>query len=150
MDADEIITQLGLQPHPEGGHFSETWRHESGTAERGAGTSIYYLLRHGESDPWHRLDAAEVWHYYAGDPLRLAIAPPSGDELEAAQVLGPDIGAGQRPQIVVPASHWQSARTLGEWTLVGCTVSPAFSWEGFELAKPGWEPGADPSRGDDR
>lgn len=111
---------LGLAPHPEGGAFRETWREPAGTA-------IYYLLARGEESRRHRLDKTEVWHFYAGDPLELQV----GNE---RVVLGPDVVAGHRPQVVVPARVWQSARPLGAWTLAGCTVSPAFDYAGFELA----------------
>jgi predicted cupin superfamily sugar epimerase len=140
-DADAIIEALGLRPHPEGGFYAETWRAQAGAGERPAGTAIYYLLRAGERSHWHRVDAGEVWHYYAGDPLELAIAAGSGDVPAERLVLGPDLNRGQRPQLVVPPGDWQSARTLGGWTLVGCTVSPGFEFDGFELAAPGWEPG---------
>jgi len=140
-DPHEIITELGLRPHPEGGHYAETWRAEAGAGERPAGTAIYYLLRAGERSHWHRVDAAEVWHYYAGDPLALSIAPGSGDEPAQRHILGPDLGADHRPQLVVPAGDWQAAEPLGAWTLVGCTVSPGFDFTGFELAEPDWEPG---------
>ena len=138
---DEIIAELGLRPHPEGGHFAETWRAQMAAGERPAGTAIYYLLRAGERSHWHRVDAAEVWHYYAGDPLLLSIAQASGDAVADRHVLGPDLSDGQRPQLVVPAGDWQAAESLGDWTLVGCTVSPGFEFEGFELAKADWEPG---------
>jgi hypothetical protein len=122
-------------PHPEGGHFRETWRDEPGpTGPRGHGTAIYFLLQEGERSHWHRVDATEIWHYYAGDPLELCV------EGAEPALLGPDIGAGQRPQLTVPAGAWQSARTTGAYTLLGCTVSPAFDFDGFELAPPGWEP----------
>jgi hypothetical protein len=143
-DAETIIRVLRLQPHPEGCHYAETWRAEAPPGERPPGTAIYYFLQRGERDAWHRVDAAEVWHFYAGDPLVLSIAAASGDEPPVRHILGPDIEAGQRPQIVVPAGEWQSAESLGEWTLVGCTVSPGFVWDGFELAEPGWEPGHEP------
>lgn len=132
-DADEVISGLGLEPHPEGGWFRETWREPATTA-------IHYLLRAGERSAWHRvLDATEIWHFYSGGPLELAV---SVDGRRAdVRVLGPDLAAGQRPQLVVPAQAWQSARPLGAWTLVGCTVAPAFELSGFELAPPGWEPG---------
>ncbi|CAB4832699.1 MAG: cupin [Actinobacteria bacterium] len=138
--AEDLIALLGLEPHPEGGHYRETWRT---TAESGrdTGTAIYFLLRAGEVSHWHRVDADETWHFYAGDPLELGVAP-TGDETATWQVLGPDIVGGERPQIVVPANAWQAARPLGEWTLVGCTVAPAFDFAGFELAPPGWAPGA--------
>jgi predicted cupin superfamily sugar epimerase len=135
MDAGEVIERLGLVPHPEGGHFRETWRHEPGDGTRGSGTAIYFLLAAGERSHWHRVDADEIWLFHAGDPLRLSVdgAPD--------QVLGVDLAAGQRPQLRVPAGRWQAAEALGAWTLVSCTVSPAFSFDGFELAADGWSPG---------
>ncbi|MEZ4650440.1 MAG: cupin domain-containing protein [Candidatus Eisenbacteria bacterium] len=136
MNADDIITALGLGPHPEGGWYRETWRHEPGDGSRGAGTAIYFLLRAGECSQWHRVDAAEVWHFHAGAPLQLEFEDGPGGAIAPA-VLGTDLGAGARPQIVIPAGAWQRARSLGEWTLVGCTVSPAFRFGGFELAPPG-------------
>jgi predicted cupin superfamily sugar epimerase len=141
-DASSIIAVLGLQPHPEGGHFVETWRADGPEGKRAAGTAIYYLLQAGERSHWHRLDAAETWHYYAGAPLALSIAPAAGTETAEQHILGPDLVGGQRPQLVVPPGAWQSAESTGAWTLVGCTVSPAFEFEGFELAPRGWEPGA--------
>ena len=138
MSPEEIIRTLGMQPHPEGGHFVETWRDEPEGGGRGAGTAIYYLLQAGEYSHWHRVDAAEIWHWYAGGPLTLTISPDGHDA--AAHHLGPEILAGQKPQVVVPAGHWQTAESLGGWTLVGCTVSPAFQFEGFELAPPDWRP----------
>ena len=140
-DANAIIELLGLQPHPEGGFYAETWRAETRAGERPSGTAIYYLLRAGERSHWHRVDAAEMWHYYAGDPLALSVAPGSGEVAAAVHVLGPDLAEGQRPQLIVPAGDWQSAEPLGAWTLVGCTVSPGFDFEGFEMAEPEWEPG---------
>lgn len=135
LDADAIAALLGLEPHPEGGAYVETWRDLRPDGSRGAGTAIYFLLRRGEVSRWHRLDAAEAWHFYSGAPLELQIADGSGPV--AVVVLGTDLAAGERPQWVVPAGAWQSARTLGDWTLVGCTVSPAFVFEGFELASSG-------------
>jgi len=142
-DAEKIIQQLGLVPHPEGGHYLETWRAAAGSAQPPAGSAIYYLLSEGERSAWHRIDAVEVWHFYAGDPVALSVAHGSGGQPAAHFVLGPDIAAGQRPQLVVPAGEWQSAATLGLWTLMGCTVSPAFELAGFELAPSGWEPGGE-------
>ena len=144
LDAETIIATLGLQPHPEGGHYLETWRADAPDGGRSAGSAIYYLLRAGERSAWHRVDAAEAWHHYAGAPLELRIASGSGDEAAQRHVLGTDVSNGQRPQLIVPAGDWQSAATLGEWTLVGCTVSPAFEFAAFELAQPGWEPGMGP------
>lgn len=135
MTADEIVRLLDLKPHPEGGHFRETFR-DAGVL-RGASTAIYYLLKAGERSHWHRVDAAEAWHWYAGEALELAISENGATTI---QTLGPNLAAGERPQIVVPKHAWQSARPLGEYTLVGCTVAPAFTFEGFEMAPPGWKP----------
>jgi hypothetical protein len=139
LGADEIVALLGLGPHPEGGHYRETFRHLPAEGERGAMTAIYFLLKAGEASHWHRVDAAEIWHFYAGAPLDLAIAVDGGPA--ATRVLGPDLASGALPQIVVPAGAWQAARSRGAWTLVGCTVGPAFEFAGFELAPPGWSPG---------
>ena len=147
-DAAAIIRALGLQPHPEGGHYCETFRDPvtvgSGEAARGASTAIYYLLQAGERSHWHRVDAAEVWHWYAGAPLALTVSE-DGRTAETRQ-LGPDLAAGQRPQLAVPAKAWQAAESRGAWTLVGCTVAPAFRFEGFEMAPPDWKPGPRPVR----
>ena len=142
MTADQIIEALGLREHPEGGYFRETWRDLPEGGGRGSGTAIYYLLRHGEVSAWHRVDATEIWHFYAGSPLELRIR--SGGEASEG-VLGDDLARGERPQLVVPAGAWQSARSRAEgpegYTLVGCTVSPAFRFEGFELAPESFEEG---------
>ncbi len=139
MTAEQVIAALGLEPHPEGGHYRETFRDRPADGARGATTAIYYLLRAGEVSRWHRIDAIEIWHWYAGAPLALSISP-DGRGVETER-LGSDIAAGERPQAVVPAGAWQSAVSLGDWSLVGCSVSPAFAFEGFELAPEGWEPG---------
>lgn len=136
--ACEIIAALRLEPHPEGGWYRETWRAPAAEGERSAGTAIYFLLDVGEFSHWHRVDAAETWHFYAGAPLSLSLSPDGHDA--EAHVLGPEIAAGQRPQITVPPDWWQAATSLGAWTLVGCTVSPGFTFEGFELAPPDWRP----------
>jgi uncharacterized protein len=138
LDADDIIALLGLAPHPEGGHFRETFRDPvSVSGGRAASTAIYFLLRAGGVSRWHRVDAAEVWHWYAGAPLVLSIR----NDAECHTVtLGPDLAAGQRPQAVVPARAWQRAHSTGAWTLVGCTVAPGFEFAGFELAPPGFAP----------
>ena len=137
MDADEIIARYGLTPHPEGGHYREIYRAQVEDGGRGAVTSIYYLLRAGETSAWHRVDAVEIWHYHAGDALRLEL---SLDGVETTRHrLG--VGEGAWPQVVVSVGAWQSARPEGAWTLVGCTVAPAFEFAGFELAPPGWQPG---------
>ncbi|MBS0221426.1 MAG: cupin domain-containing protein [Proteobacteria bacterium] len=134
--ADEIIARLGLQPHPEGGHYRETFR--AADQPRGAGTAIYFLLKAGERSHWHRVDADEIWHHYAGAPLELSLSE-DGHEVHRLR-LGNDLAIGERPQAIVPRHTWQAARSLGRWTLVGCTVAPAFDFKGFELAPPGWEP----------
>ena len=139
LGSDAIIRALGLKPHPEGGFYAETWRDPAPEGQRGAGTAIYYLLRAGEVSAWHRVDAAEIWHWYAGAPLRLRLSD-DGRELRDV-LLGPDVIVGQRPQAIVPPHGWQSAESTGAWTLAGCTVSPAFEFAGFEMAPPGWEPG---------
>jgi predicted cupin superfamily sugar epimerase len=142
-----IIERLGLRRHPEGGWYAETWRARAAPGERPAGSAILFLLRAGEMSRWHRVDADEMWHHYAGAPIELRIAGPvTAPDAEPAAapstvVLGSDVLAGERPQAVVPAGAWQTARSLGAWTLVGCTVSPAFTFDGFELALDGWEPG---------
>ncbi|MBK5958785.1 cupin [Rhodoplanes elegans] len=141
MTAAEVIALLGLQPHPEGGHFRETFRDPTEVAPgRAASTAIYFLLAKGERSHWHRVDAAEAWHWHAGSPLALEIAP-AGEPPQTVR-LGPDLMAGERPQAVVPADAWQAAESLGAWTLVGCTVAPGFLFETFELAPPGFSPPA--------
>jgi uncharacterized protein len=138
LSADAIIALLGLVPHPEGGHFRETFRDPASVnGSRAASTAIYFLLRAGEVSRWHRVDAAEVWHWYAGAPLMLSITDDAG---RRTITLGSDLGAGQRPQAVVPARAWQQAHSAGAWTLVGCTVAPGFEFAGFELAPPGFVP----------
>lgn len=139
MSAAEIIRALDLKPHPEGGHYRETFRHVPPQGGRGAMTAIYYLLQQGEVSAWHRVDAAEIWHFYAGAPLALSLS--ADGKQKQTVTLGTDIAAGERPQVLVPAGHWQSARTRGAWTLMGCTVGPAFEFAGFEMAPQGWEPG---------
>lgn len=134
MNADDIIKKLGLEPHPEGGYFKETFRDPSGEG-RAASTAIFYLLKKGEVSHWHRVDAAEGWHWYAGSPLELS--QKKKGEPAKAEVLGNNVLENQLPQIVVPAHVWQSAKSLGNWTLVGCTVAPGFEFEGFEMAPEG-------------
>jgi predicted cupin superfamily sugar epimerase len=138
LSAAEIIRMLGLRPHPEGGHFTETHRDDR-AAGRAHSTAIYFLLARGERSHWHRVDATEVWHYYAGAALRLETAASSNDPVERV-TLGPNLAAGERPQAIVPPHVWQAAESLGDWTLVGCTVAPGFEFEGFELAPKGWAP----------
>ncbi|HYG85721.1 MAG TPA: cupin domain-containing protein [Azospirillum sp.] len=139
LTPEGIIDLLGMQPHPEGGHYVETYRHTTEHGGRGVKTGIYFLLRAGERSHWHRVDAVEMWHWHAGGPLELSISEDG--RTVSRHVLGVDLTAGQRPQAVVPPHAWQAARPLGDWTLVGCTVSPAFEFAGFEMAPEGWEPG---------
>jgi uncharacterized protein len=132
MTADDIIRLLELAPHPEGGHFRETFRDSAAPgAGRAVSTAIYFLLRRGERSRWHRVDAAEVWHWYAGSPLLLSV---SDGGRRSTHRLGSNLGAGERPQAVVPAQAWQQAESLGDYTLVGCTVAPGFEFSGFEMA----------------
>jgi uncharacterized protein len=139
MQAKDIIATLGMAPHPEGGWYAQTFR-DAPQGGRGHSTAIYYLLEQGQRSHWHRvIDAAEVWHFYDGAPLQLGLSPDG--EASSVEVLGLDLASGQRPQIIVPANQWQSARSLGAWTLVGCTVAPGFEFASFEMAAPDWEPG---------
>jgi uncharacterized protein len=148
LTAADVIRLLDLKPHPEGGHFREIFRDvalvfppapaEEGAAARAASTAIYFLLARGERSHWHRVDAVEIWHWYAGAPLKLEIAREDGRQ--ETVTLGNALVAGERPQAVVPAHAWQAAQSLGDWTLVGCTVAPAFDFAKFELAPKGWEP----------
>jgi len=140
-EADRIITHLALRPHPEGGWFRETFRDGVAAGGRACSTAIYFLLREGEASHWHRVDAAETWHFYRGAPLKLSLA--DGPGAPADHLLGQDVEKGQHPQIVVPRGVWQAARSLGAYTLVGCTVAPGFEFSGFELAPPGWAPVSD-------
>jgi uncharacterized protein len=139
LSASDVIRLLDLEPHPEGGHFRETFRDtrriEGG---RAASTAIYFLLARGERSHWHRVDAVEIWHWHAGAPLELEIADDNG-RIERV-TLGSDLASGERPQGIVPAHAWQAAQSLGDWTLVGCTVAPGFEFSGFELAPKGWTP----------
>jgi predicted cupin superfamily sugar epimerase len=143
MTRDDVIRTLNLKPHPEGGWYAETHRipdpHDHG--HRSPGTAIYYLLGEGERSHWHKVDATEIWHYYAGGPLELSLAVTETSKAKT-RILGPELAAGQRPQLVVPPHCWQAARTLGAWTLVGCTVSPGFDFSGFVMAPPDWSPGS--------
>ena len=138
LSAADVIRYLALKPHPEGGHFRETFRDPRTLADnRAASTAIYFLLARGERSHWHRIDAAEVWHWYAGATLVLSIA--DGDQTGTI-LLGPGIAMGERPQAIVPADAWQTAETKGDWTLCGCTVAPGFEFKGFELAPKDWTP----------
>lgn len=138
LSAEDVIRLLGLKPHPEGGHFTETFR-DTRTIEggRAVSTAIYFLLARGERSHWHRVDAVETWHWYAGSALALQI--DDGNTASSVR-LGPDLAAGERPQAIVPAHAWQAAESVGNWTLCGCTVAPGFEFRGFELAPKGWSP----------
>ena len=139
LSAGDLIRLLALEPHPEGGHFRETFRDSAADANaRAASTAIYFLLARGERSHWHRIDAAEIWHYYAGSALNLQIADGVGQRRIS---LGPDLAAGEVPQTIVPAQAWQAAESSGDWTLAGCTVAPGFDFAKFELAEPDWFPG---------
>ncbi len=149
LTADDVVRILGLEPHPEGGAYRETYRDPEravavegdhpGGREREWSTAIYFFLREGELSQWHRMDASELWHHYAGAPLTLEVSP-DGRSVQRHR-LGVDLAAGERPQGVVPRGAWLRAWSEGSWTLVGCTTAPAFSFRGFELAPDGWEPG---------
>jgi predicted cupin superfamily sugar epimerase len=138
VDAAQLIARLGLRPHPEGGHYAETWRAPDGADGRAVATAILFLLAAGERSHWHRVDAHEVWLHHAGAPLVLEI--DDGDGTSQSHRLGSDVAGGESPQVVVPAGMWQAAETLGAWTLVSCVVAPGFEFQGFELAPPGWAP----------
>ena len=132
LSASEIVKLLDMQPHPEGGYYKETFRDDASTA-------IYYLLEAGDHSHWHRVHgSSEIWHHYAGGPLALTLSP-NGHDAEAHR-LGKNIDAGEKPQLVVPPGWWQTAESLGHWTLVGCTVAPGFDFENFEMAPDDWRP----------
>lgn len=137
LGANEIIRLLDMKPHPEGGYYAETYRPESNTRPRS--TAIYYLLSADEVSAWHRVDADEHWLWHVGGAIALTISPPDGNGA-TAHTLGPDLRAGQRPQLVVPKDYWQTAESLGAWTLVSCVVAPGFDFSGFELAPENWRP----------
>lgn len=141
MTADEIIARLGLIPHPEGGHYRETWVATDRVADqpdRPAGTCIHFLLQAGARSHWHRVDATEIWHFHAGAPLVLSMAKTDAGP-RSDHRLGPDLEEGETPQLIVPPHWWQAAETTGDWTLVSCTVCPGFRFEGFELAPPDFD-----------
>jgi len=138
LTADEIIAKLDLEPHPEGGYFREMFRDPRSVDGRSVGTAIFFLLKAGEVSRWHKVDSSEIWHYYAGAPLELSFAE-KGQTVQVL-VLGNDLEQGELPQHVIPAGLWQQARSLGDWTLVGCTVSPGFEFSGFEIADADWTP----------
>ena len=136
QDANTIIKLLDLRPHPEGGHYRETWVADG--PGRAIGTCIYFLLKGDENNHWHKVDATEIWHFYAGAPLILSLSETE-QGLAVDHLLGPDLIAGQHPQVIVPPHHWQKATSTGDYTLVGCTVSPGFQFDGFTLAPPDFD-----------
>lgn len=137
LTAKDVIFTLGMQPHPEGGWYARTFEDSLSVEGRARSTAIYYLLEAGDASHWHRVDAVEVWHFYAGAPLQLRIS--DGHSVDE-HLLGGNLDEGERPQVVVPREAWQSAVSTGDWTLVGCTVAPGFQFSGFELADADWEP----------
>jgi uncharacterized protein len=137
LSAADVIRLLALEPHPEGGHYRETFRDPRTVDGRALSTAIYFLLARGQRSHWHRIDAVEIWHHYAGAPLALSVFGADGTSVVR---LGSDVAAGDRPQAIVPAGAWQAAESLGAWTLVGCTVAPGFDFTGFELAPRDWSP----------
>lgn len=144
LTAEEVVKLLQMKPHPEGGFYVETFRDDVGDeTRRAASTAIYFLLPEGVTSRWHKVDAVETWHWYAGSPLELLIS--SDGKTSTLIKLGNDLASGERPQGIVPRDAWQQARSLGSWTLVGCTVAPGFRFEGFEMAPEGWEPGQEVS-----
>lgn len=137
-NADDLISSLGLISHPEGGHFRQTWVARAPDGQRPAGTCIYFLLKQGEVSHWHRVDAVEIWHFYAGAPLILSLSETDDGPAHDC-LLGTNFARGEEPQRIVPEGFWQAARSTGEYTLVGCTVSPGFQFEGFDLAPSGFD-----------
>ncbi|MBX9458893.1 MAG: cupin domain-containing protein [Rhizobium sp.] len=138
--AREIIDILKLERHPEGGWYAQTFQDTEGHDGRASSTAIYYLLEGGDRSHWHTVDAVEIWHYHAGAPLELSLS--ADGEVLRTIILGADLAAGQRPQGLVRKHEWQCARSLGDWTLVSCTVAPGFEFSGFRMASPGWHPGS--------
>lgn len=136
--ADEVIAALQMKEHPEGGYYAETFHDPGGPEARGYSSSIYYLLKKGQRSHWHRIDINEIWHFYGGAPLRLSVSTEDGKQTD--HILGMDLLNGQRPQGLVPKHAWQSAESLGDWTLIGCTVAPGFLFDHWELAPPDWKP----------
>jgi predicted cupin superfamily sugar epimerase len=137
--AAQLIRQLGLQPHPEGGWYRETWRAPAPGNARASATSIYFLLEQGQRSHWHKVDAAEIWLWHAGSPAVISTSPTDTGPIVDIS-LGGDVLAGETPQLRIEPGHWQSAHAIEGWTLVSCIVSPGFEFDGFELAPAGWEP----------
>jgi hypothetical protein len=141
MDAGALIATLGMQPHPEGGWYKETWRAASPDGERAGASAIYFILEAGQRSHWHKVDAAEIWLWHAGAPIALEMAPGDAGPVHVV-TLGGDLPGGETPQYVIEPGHWQAARSLGAWTLVSCIVSPGFEFDHFTLAPEGWSPGS--------
>jgi uncharacterized protein len=139
MTASQVIGLLNLEPHPEGGWYRQSFSDRPDSTGRPLSTAIYYLLEGGKRNAWHRVDATEMWHWYGGDAMRIEVSHDGVHRIES--LLGPDLMSGERPQFVIPAGHWQRTTCLGDWALIGCTVTPGFQFSRFELAEPGWEPG---------
>ena len=139
LSAQEVIALLELERHPEGGWYRQTFADPRAGGERHLSTAIYYLLEGGDVSAWHRVDAAEIWHWHAGAPLKLRLSH-EGTVIDE-HILGSDLKGAERPQVIVPRHSWQTAKSLGAWTLVGCTVAPGFQFSGFEMAEKNWEPG---------
>lgn len=138
-EAQRIIAELGLEPHPEGGWFRETWRAPAGEDGRSRATAILFLLEAGQRSHWHRVDADELWLWHAGSPLAVHVEQENAGEITTFR-LGADVTRGYSPQALVPANRWQSTEATSGWALVSCTVTPGFDFAGFELAPPGWDP----------
>lgn len=131
ITAKDIIEQLQLAPHPEGGFYRRTFCNAEGPGDRGKMSTIYYLLEQQGFALWHRFDADEMWFWHAGSPMTLEIG--KNQTAEQTHLLGPDITAGQSPQLLIPANHWQRAKSNGAWSLVSCAVSPGFLFENLDL-----------------
>lgn len=140
LGVKEIIRILDMKPHPEGGWYTQTFQDPVNIDGRSVGTCIYYILEAGDVSAWHRVDATEIWHWYAGGALALTQSVDGTLKTTTSSQLGPNLRAGQRPQVIIPANAWQTAESLGAWTLCGCTVSPGFEFSRFEMAPPDWRP----------
>ncbi|KAK2754815.1 hypothetical protein FQN54_006708 [Arachnomyces sp. PD_36] len=138
--AQEVIEKLDLIPNEEKGYYKQTFEDPQTVNNRSISTAIYYLLEGSVGRSiWHRVDAPEIWHYYAGAPLTMRLSRDDGQPVRE-MALGPNIFNNQQPQVVVGKQEWQSAQSWGNWTLVGTTVAPGFVPSGVELAPPDWQP----------
>lgn len=137
--AEQLIRELQLQPHPEGGFYREIYRSGvqvqplDGRDRRAALTTIYFLLPAGAHSRWHRVSSDEVWHLYEGGPLELLIADPSARAFQSIVLTQPSVQAG--PVYTVPAGWWQAAKPRGDYALVGCTVGPGFEFADFSFLR---------------